>query len=83
MPDDRSQLIAYLATLAALATIFITALIAAAIAPALLGKLEVFGLGTITGGLIGVLRMPTRQAPAANVEQAGTVNQAPTSSPAA
>lgn len=55
----REQLLAYLATLATLAIVFIAALIAAAFAPGLMGKMEVFGLGTITGGLIGVLRIPT------------------------
>jgi len=36
-------------------------LVAAAIAPALIGKIEAFGLGTITGGLIGVLRLPQQR----------------------
>lgn len=75
MPDDRNQLVAYLATLGALVLVFAIAVIAAAIAPAVLGKLELFGLGTITGGLIGVLRIPTRSAPSANVEGDATVNQ--------
>ena len=55
----REQLIAYLATLAALALVFAIAIVAAARVPELLGKAEVFGLGTITGGLIGILRIPT------------------------
>lgn len=55
----HEQLLAYLATLATLALVFIAALVAASIAPGLMGKMEVFGLGTITGGLIGVLRIPT------------------------
>lgn len=54
----REQLIAYLATLVALLTVFLGALVTAAYHPELLGKLEVFGLGTITGGLIGILRIP-------------------------
>lgn len=55
----REQLIAYLATLATLALVFAIAIVAAARVPELLGKAEVFGLGTITGGLIGILRIPT------------------------
>ena len=58
--SDRYQLIAYLATLATLVIVLVAALTAAVIAPSLIGRLEAFGLGTITGGLIGVLRMPTR-----------------------
>jgi len=56
--NRNEQLIAYLATLAALVVIFITALIAAG------NKIEVteaFGLGTITGGLIGILRIPSQR----------------------
>ena len=62
MSERKAQLAAYLATLATLATIFLAALTAAAIAPALIGKIEAFGLGTITGGLIGVLRLPQQRA---------------------
>ena len=61
MTEHREQLAAYLATLATLAVIFLAALIAAAIAPALIGRIEAFGLGTITGGLIGVLRLPQQR----------------------
>jgi hypothetical protein len=59
--ERKAQLTAYLATLATLALVFVAALVAAAIAPALIGKIEAFGLGTITGGLIGVLRMPQQR----------------------
>jgi hypothetical protein len=62
MTERKAQLAAYLATLATLALVFIAALTAAAIAPALIGKIEAFGLGTITGGLIGVLRLPQQRA---------------------
>jgi hypothetical protein len=55
----REQLVAYLATLGALVAVFAIAVITAARVPELLGKAEVFGLGTITGGLIGVLRIPS------------------------
>lgn len=64
----REQLIAYLATLFTLALVFAIAIIAAARVPELLGKAEVFGLGTITGGLIGILRIPASRA----AEPAGT-----------
>ena len=52
----REQLIAYLATLATLAAVFDSALFAAGHAVTVN---EAFGLGTITGGLIGVLRIPS------------------------
>ncbi len=55
---SREQLIAYLATLAALVIVFIAALVAGGFNLAVVGKIEAFGLGTITGGLIGVLRIP-------------------------
>lgn len=58
---QHEQLIAYLATLAALILVLIAALITAAIAPEIMGKIEAFGLGTITGGLIGVLRIPAQR----------------------
>lgn len=57
--SERQQLVAYLATLATLIIVFVAALVAACIRPDLVGRLEAFGLGTITGGLIGVLRLPT------------------------
>lgn len=73
--SNYDQLIAYLATLAALVLVFVAALFAAAYHPGLLGKFESFGLGTITGGLIGVLRIPTqRQAPATATTTTGDVN---------
>lgn len=59
MSDIREQLIAYLATLATLIIVLVATLMAAAVAPQIVGKIEAFGLGTITGGLIGVLRIPT------------------------
>ena len=58
---QHEQLIAYLATLAALVIVFVASLVAAAWAPGLIGKIEAFGLGTITGGLIGVLRIPSQR----------------------
>ena len=53
------ELIAYLATLAALVVVFLASLIAAAIGN--LTSLEALGVGTITGGLIGVLNKPQRR----------------------
>ena len=61
MTEHRQQLAAYLATLATLVVVFVAALAAAAISPALIGKIEAFGLGTITGGLIGILRLPQQR----------------------
>ncbi|WP_093226202.1 hypothetical protein [Sphingomonas sp. NFR15] len=56
--NQRDHLIAYLATLAALAVIFTVAIVAGVASEHVIGKIEAFGLGTITGGLIGVLRLP-------------------------
>lgn len=77
------ELKAYLATLATLFAVFLVAVVAAALKPELVGKLEIFGLGTITGGLIGLLRMPRQHTPtlAANTVNAGTVNTAPGEQP--
>jgi len=58
---QRDHLIAYLATLATLAVIFTVAILAGMANEHVIGKIEAFGLGTITGGLIGVLRLPTSQ----------------------
>lgn len=55
---------AYLWTLLALVLVYFGTIAAAVFAPAVIGKLEVFGLGTVTGGLIGLLRMPRHQPPA-------------------
>jgi len=61
MNPSREQLIAYLATLGALILVFTVAIVAGAISPGIIGKIEAFGLGTITGGLIGVLRLPQQR----------------------
>lgn len=58
---QREQLIAYLATLGALVIVLLGAMIIAANAESVVGKMEAFGLGTVTGGLIGVLRLPTQR----------------------
>lgn len=69
----REQLIAYLATLAALVVVLLGAMIIAALADGIIGKMEAFGLGTVTGGLIGVLRIPAARNPAGSTES-GDVN---------
>jgi hypothetical protein len=56
--DRHDQLVAYLATLLALVVVFIAALIASGNGVTVN---EAFGLGTITGGLIGVLRIPSQR----------------------
>lgn len=52
------QLIAYLATLLALVVVFLAAMVAAAMGN--LTSMESLGVGTVTGGLIGALRMPSQ-----------------------
>jgi len=61
MNERNHQLIAYLATLGALLFVFVSALAGAALAPGIIGKIESFGLGTITGGLIGLMRIPSQR----------------------
>jgi len=56
----REQLIAYLATLGCLVLVLLgSMLIAAFSGEILIGKMEAFGLGTVTGGLIGLMRLPS------------------------
>lgn len=55
---DRHDLVAYLATLGSLVVVFIAALFASGHGVTVN---EAFGLGTITGGLIGILRIPTNR----------------------
>jgi hypothetical protein len=70
---EQHQLIAYLATLGA-----IVALVAIGAALAATGKsLEAVGVAAAVTGLIGVIKLPASRLPAANVERAETVNQAP------
>ena len=62
MSDPHSdQLTAYLATLGALVLCFLGALIVGAFNGAVIGKIEAFGMGTLVGGLIGVLRLPQQR----------------------
>lgn len=56
---EQEQLIAYLATLGALVIVFVAALIAATFGN--LTGMEALGVGTVTGGLIGALRMPSHR----------------------
>ncbi len=56
----------YLWTLAALVVVYFGSIVAAAFVPSIIGKIEAFGLGTITGGLIGLLRIPRQTPPAAS-----------------
>lgn len=70
---QRDHLIAYLATLGTLALIFTVAIVAGIFSEHVVGKIEAFGLGTITGGLIGVLRLPTSQSAEASGASAGTI----------
>lgn len=69
----RHEYRAYLWTLGALVTVYFGTMISAGIWPNLMGKLEVFGLGTVTGGLIGLLRTP-RQAAAPGHHNTALVN---------
>ena len=56
---SREQLVAYIATLCALVAVFVAALFAARNGVDATAIGQAFGLGTITGGLIGVLRIPS------------------------
>lgn len=73
----REQLIAYLATLCALCVALIGSMLVAAFVPGVLGHIADFGIGTVTGGLIGVLRLPTSRSPVATTDS-GDVNVSPT-----
>jgi hypothetical protein len=54
--NEQQQLIAYLATLGALVVVFLAAMVAASTGN--VSSLEALGAGTVTGGLIGILRFP-------------------------
>lgn len=79
---DRYQFLAFIATLGALAFVFDSALLAAWLSPGIMGKIEVFGLGTITGGLIGVLKAPSRPAGASDATLGAALNKVPDAPPA-
>lgn len=61
MTSKHEQLISFLATLLALLIVYMGTLVFAAQYPNIIGKIETFGLGTITGGLIGILRIPSQR----------------------
>jgi hypothetical protein len=71
------QLIAYLATLAALVITLLGAMIIASLVPSVLGKIEVFALGTVFGGLIGVLRIPSARANPVATTETGDITVPP------
>ena len=77
MNADRYQFLAFIATLAAPGFVFDSALVAAAISPGIMGKLEVFGLGTITGGLISALKAPMRSTSASDATVSAALNKVP------
>ncbi len=58
---EHEQIISFLATLLALLVVYVGTLFFAANYPEIIGKVETFGLGTITGGLIGILRIPSNR----------------------
>lgn len=69
----REQLIAYIATLMALVLALIGSMLIAAFVPGILGHVADFGIGTVTGGLIGVLRIPSQRTPIGSTDS-GDVN---------
>lgn len=56
--STKEQLTAYLATLLALVITFVTPFVASGFGVSIT---EAFGVGVVTGGLIGVLRIPTNR----------------------
>ena len=72
MPKISEELLAYFATLVALVLLVVIAMLISAYFPHILGRVETFGLGTVTGGLIGLMRIPrTKQGEALLAEGAG------------
>jgi multisubunit Na+/H+ antiporter MnhG subunit len=74
MTHERGQLVAYIATLLALVVCFLGAIGLAALNDGVMSKIETFGLGTLVGGLIGVLRLPSPRT--ANATQDDTLKTA-------
>lgn len=64
----KEQLIAYLATLAALVVTLLGAMMIAAFVPSVMDKISDFALGTVFGGLIGVLTRPGARSPTATTD---------------
>ena len=50
--SHRHSLIGFIVTLVTLLLVLIASYVAAYFVPALIGKVEAFGIGTVTGGLI-------------------------------
>jgi hypothetical protein len=75
--NAHEQLIAYLATLTALVIVFLAALVAVGFGADGPTIGQAFGLGTITGGLIGILRIPSQQQRSTGSTESGDVNVAP------
>lgn len=66
---SREQTVVYLCTLAAIVFIVLGSMVIATWnGGVLIGKLEAFGLGTVLGGLIGVLRIPSARSPVAQTD---------------
>jgi putative flippase GtrA len=50
--NQRHALIGFIATLVTLVLVLVTTFLAAYYVPQIIGKIEAFGIGTVTGGLI-------------------------------
>ena len=72
--NAQEQLIAYMATLAALVVALVGSMLIAAFVPGILGHVADFGIGTVTGGLIGVLRIPSARANPVATTDSGDVS---------
>lgn len=71
--NAREQLIAYLATLAALVIVVVAAFVASGFG---VSVTEAFGMGAVTGGLIGILRIPSSSRPAGTPADPVSVEEA-------
>jgi hypothetical protein len=50
--SQRHSLIAFIATLVTLLAVLVASFVAVWLVPQVIGKIEAFGLGTVTGGLV-------------------------------
>lgn len=75
---QSEQLVAYIVTLAALIVTLLGAMLVVAFVPGLSSHVADFGIGTVTGGLIGVLRIPSARSAAVATTDSGDVNVTPT-----
>lgn len=78
--NATEQLIAYCATLATLVVVFSVAMVGAAWSNGVASHIEVFGLGTVLGGLIGALRAPSAASKPIATTDSGDVNVTPVAS---